>query len=337
MSLKMKKNYTIRLSYIVPAYNMEKYLNDCVKSIIKQKVLNTEIILVDDGSTDNTSEICDKYAAEYGFIHVIHKENGGISSARNAGLKKARGEYVCFVDSDDFFKQAFAQNFLEICETEKLDIIRGWYGIYDEERGVFVDHQYPNISFSNKTLSGKEFLVHTITEKANEVVPWLGFFRREYLLEHNLQFPEGIAYEEDQLFFLEALLCDDNCRVYQSDIEFYAYRKRAGSATKSPKLKQVQDIIYVVEKETELISSFHLTGKVREAAYKYICSSFYQLTSIYGRLEKKYAERAAKLAPFWMKWQSICHPYDRHQQVKIFLFTFARWFVDLVYKRRGLS
>lgn len=74
------------------------------------------------------------------------------------------------------------------------------------------------------------------------MVPWLGFFKREYLTKHNLLFPEGIAYEEDQLFFLEALICDQKCRIYQSDLEFYAYRKRDGSATKTPTLKQVQDV-----------------------------------------------------------------------------------------------
>ena len=332
--MEIGKGYGKSISFVVSVFNMEKYLSACLESIIEQNVNDAEIILVDDGSTDSSAALCDQYAQKYEFIKAIHKENGGISSARNVGLMAANGEYVCFVDSDDYFKCDFAKRFLKICREEKLDIIRGWYGIYDEEVKGYTDHFYPNISFSNQTVSGADFLIKSVLEHANEVVPWLGFFRRDYLLNHGLSFPEGIAYEEDQLFFLEALICDKDCRAYQSDIEFYAYRKRAGSATKSPKLKQIKDILFVVREETKLIDKYSLTGELRRAAYKYICASFYQLTSIYGRLPEGQAKEAAKMVPFWMKWQCICHPYDRHKLIKIFLFTFARWFVDVVYKRR---
>lgn len=313
---------------------MEQYLEECIQSILSKNFSSSEIILVDDGSTDRTTLICDRYAEQFDFVYVIHKKNGGISSARNAGLDKARGKYVCFIDSDDFIKMDFAEEFLEICESNNLDIIRGWYGIYEEAENIYIDHQFPDITYSNKVLTGKEFLNRSISEKANEVVPWLGFFRREYLLRHGLKFPEGIAYEEDQLFFLEALLCDDSCRVYQSDIEFYAYRKRAGSATKTPTLKQVQDILFVVEMETELVKKYNLHGKVKKSVLQYICSSFYQLTSIYGRLQKQDAVKAAQMTPFWIKWQCIRYPYDWHQWIKIVLFTYVRWVVDYVYRRK---
>lgn len=324
----------IELSYIIPAYNMEKYLDECIQSILNRQFDNSEIILVDDGSTDSTPFICDQYAAKYNFINVIHKKNGGISSARNVGLDKAQGKYVCFIDSDDFIKVDFAEKFLEICNKNQLDIIRGWYGIYEEETGAYSEHPYPEITYTNKALNGQAFLNHSVEERANEVVPWLGFFRREFLTKNNIRFPEGIAYEEDQLFFLKALLCDKTCRVYQSNIEFYAYRKRAGSATKTPAVKQAEDILYVVEQESLLIEKYGLTGNNRKAALKYVCSSFYQLTSIYGRLEKKDALKVAKMTPFWIKWQCIKYPYDRHQWIKIVLFTYARWFVDYVYRSR---
>lgn len=330
----MNKENKIKLSFVVPIYNMEKYLEACIRSILLQNVEHSEIILVDDGSTDTSVSLCDKYVKQYENIKGIHKANGGISSARNEGLLAAQGEYICFVDSDDFFKKEFANDFLEICEKEDLDIIRGWYGIYEEDTKTYQKHLFPEISYSNKTLSGYDFLKKSVLEHANEVVPWLGFFKRDYLVKNKLFFPEGIAYEEDQLFFLEALICDKECRVYQSDIEFYSYRKRQGSATKTPKFKQIEDILYVVEKEKELLDKYQLQKDIKNSAFKYICSSFYQLTSIYGRLKKEDAIKTAKITPFWMKWQCICHPYDRHQFLKILLFTFARWVVDLVYKRR---
>lgn len=330
-------NKDIKVSFVVPVYNMEKYLETCVKSILSQNVEQLEIILVDDGSTDLSVFLCDKYAEQYENVKVIHKINGGISSARNEGLLAAQGKYICFVDSDDFFKMDFANDFLKICEKENLDIIRGWYGIYEEDTKIYQKHFFPEISFCNKTLSGYDFLKKSVLEHANEVVPWLGFFKRDYLLKNKLVFPEGISYEEDQLFFLEALISDKDCRVYQSSIEFYSYRKRQGSATKTPTLKQIEDILYVVERETALLDKYQLPKDVHNAALKYICSSFYQLTSIYGRLKKENAKKAVKMTPFWMKWQCICHPYDRHQQIKIFLFTFTRWFVDFIYRKRGVS
>lgn len=334
--MKKKLQNTYDLSFIVPVYNMERYLKDCVESILGQSGVRYEIILVDDGSTDSSPAICDSYAENYDYISVIHKINGGISSARNAGLFTAKGNYICFVDSDDFFKYNFSNEFINICREKDLDIIRGWYGIYDDDRKSYCEHSFPNISYCNQKLTGHEFLIKSVFEHANEVVPWLGFFKREYLLKHQLDFPQGIAYEEDQLFFLQVLLCDPKCTVYQSNTEFYAYRKRTGSATKTPTLKQVKDILFVVEKEQVLIKKYSLHGQTKTAAQKYICSSFYQLTSIYGRLKNEDAQVAVRLTPFKMKWNCICHPYDMHQFIKIFLFTFARGIVDMVYKRRNL-
>lgn len=332
--IEMNEHNIYRLTYIVPIYNMEKYMKQCIDSIIDQELDNIEIILVDDGSTDTSPQLCDEYSKKYPFIYTLHKKNGGISSARNVGLNRARGKYVCFVDSDDFYKIKFAEEFLNICENNNVDIIRGWYGIFDEEIQDYLSHPFPPVTYTHQVLSGHDFLIKSVSEKANEVVPWLGFFKRDYLIKNNLYFPEGISYEEDQLFFLEALLCDVKCRVYQSNVEFYGYRKRRGSATKSPSLKQVEDIIYVVNAETTLIDKYKVKGKTKKAAYKYICSSFYQLTSIYGRLKKIDREIIVKKVPFWMKQQCIFYPYDSHQQIKVFLFTFARKIVDWVYDGR---
>lgn len=88
-------------SIIIPVYNVEKYLNECVDSVLNQKNVDYEIILVDDGSTDNSGQICDEYLKKHSNVSVIHKVNGGLSDARNAGLESAEGDYILFVDSDD--------------------------------------------------------------------------------------------------------------------------------------------------------------------------------------------------------------------------------------------
>lgn len=327
----------IKLSFIVPVYNVEDYILDCLNSIIAQKCEGYEIIIINDGSTDNSLSIVENYVKNLKNVKLITKENEGISVARNIGLENAVGEYVCFIDSDDFYKIDFAQHFLDICYKYDLDIIRGVYGIYDDESKQYLSHEVPNMTYANTVLKGKDFLLYSINEHSNEVVPWLGFYKKEFLIKNNLFFPVGVSYEEDQLFFLEAIL-NKECKIYQTNIEFYAYRKRNGSATKTPTLKQVKDIIFVVNNENRIVQSLSLEEKYYSAAKKYICSSLYQLTSIYGRLKKDDKKKVSKLFSTSMGNECIKYSYDNHQKIKIFLFTYLRWSVDLIYKikfRRG--
>lgn len=327
----------IKVSFVVPVFNVEQYVAECLHSILMQSLREIEILVIDDGTRDGSMEIVRSLQKERSDIRIIEQTNQGISAARNAGLREAVGEYVCFMDSDDFYSLDFAANFYEQCKQNNLDILRGWYGIYDEGDKSYLPHPFPRIDYQNQMLSGREFLRRSVSKKANEVVPWLGFFRREYLLRNGVSFPEGIGYEEDHLFFLQALLCDPCCKVMQSDMEFYAYRKRSGSATKTPTLKQVQDILAVVNAEFALIDEQkQLSDPEKRAARCYASASFYQLTSIYGRLKADEKQCAAAMVPMGIKWKCIRSPFDRHQQLKILLFTYARWVVDIVYQVRRL-
>lgn len=320
----------INISFIIPVYNVDKYLEKCLESIISQENISKEIIIVDDGSTDNSLKIAQQFANKYDYISIFTEENFGVSSARNKGIKCAKGEYICFIDADDFYHQDFASKFYDICKNNNLDIIRGVYSIYDDYSKEYIGHSNQSKEYYNKLLTGEEFLIESIREKANEVVPWLGFFKKDFILEHNIFFPEGISYEEDQLFFLEALL-QKECLIYQSDINFYSYRKRLGSATKTPTLKQAKDILYVVSQERELVNMLKRNKEVKKAAQKYICSSFYQLTSIYGRLNYKDRKTILKMVSLKTKLLCLLHPYDFHQFIKITFFTFFPYFVDFVY------
>ena len=113
------------ISVIVPVYNVEKYLGKCVDSILAQTYENLEIILVEDGTKDNSGAICDAYAAKDSRIRVIHKENGGLSSARNAGMDIARGEYFGFVDSDDWIEPKMYETLLNLAEKYHADLVCG--------------------------------------------------------------------------------------------------------------------------------------------------------------------------------------------------------------------
>lgn len=113
-----------KISVIVPVYNVEDYLEECINSILGQTYKNLEIILVDDGSTDNSSKICDIYEKKDKRIKVIHKENGGLSSARNEGLKYRTGEYISFVDSDDFIDKTMYEKLYSAIKKYDADVVR---------------------------------------------------------------------------------------------------------------------------------------------------------------------------------------------------------------------
>lgn len=110
------------ISVIVPIYNVEKYLPRCIESILNQSFKEFELILVDDGSSDNSGKICDIYAEKDERVKVIHKENGGVSSARNVGIKAVNGEYIGFVDPDDYIDREMYKNLYELCENNNCDI-----------------------------------------------------------------------------------------------------------------------------------------------------------------------------------------------------------------------
>lgn len=321
---------SIQISFIIPVYNLQDYLSQCINSLINQKKIKKEIIIVDDGSTDDSLGIAENFSKQYSYITVYKQSNLGVSSARNKGIKCAKGEYICFIDGDDFYHQDFASKFYDICKSNNLDIIRGVYSIYDDYSKEYISYSNQSKEYYNKLLTGEEFLIESIREKTNEVVPWLGFFKKDFILNHNIFFPAGISYEEDQLFFLEALL-QKECLIYQSDINFYSYRKRLGSATKTPTLKQAKDILYVVSQERQLINVLGRNKEVKKAAQKYICSSFYQLTSIYGRLSYKDRKTILKMVSLKTKLLCLVYPYDFHQFVKILLFSVCPLIIDFIY------
>ena len=152
---------SIKFSIIIPVYNVEKYLNECVDSVLNQTYKYMEIILVDDGSTDSSPQICDSYAEKDNRIRAIHKENGGLSSARNAGIKNMTGDYVLFLDSDDFWDNNKALEHLSyIISEQKPDVV--CYGYKEFCTGYFKDERrsktgsYYHRQMGNRSWRGRE-------------------------------------------------------------------------------------------------------------------------------------------------------------------------------------
>ena len=209
------------LSVIVPVYNVEEYLARCVDSILAQTYQNLEVILVDDGAGDRSGAICDAFAARDSRVRVIHKENGGLSSARNAGLEAAGGEYIGFVDSDDWITEDAYANLLNLAEKYRVKLVCG--GRYDVsgktgEKTVGLCPSKEEV-ISSEELVGRIFLWDGCDSSACDKL-----YHRS-LLEH-FRYPEGKVCEDVPVTYKIILQTD---RVVLSDRPFYHYYHRPGS------------------------------------------------------------------------------------------------------------
>lgn len=180
----------IRLSYIVPVFRVEKYLAKCIDSLLQQGLSATEyeIILVDDGSDDNCPDICNQYAERFAQIQVIHQKNKGLSGARNTGIRHAKGNYICFVDSDDYVKEFSYPLIVKKAEEENADLLQ--FGL----QLVYNDHcQVLKSNGNTHSYTGEEFLKKKMSERCS---CWIYLIRRQLLIDTDTFFTEGITYED---------------------------------------------------------------------------------------------------------------------------------------------
>ena len=229
-----------KISVIVPVYNVEQYLERCVDSIINQTYKNLEIILVNDGSTDNSGQLCDELAKKDDRIRVIHKKNGGVSETRNLGSRESNGKYITFIDSDD----VVSVNMIEELYTNLLgngaDIsIGNVIHNYNINNVVFDDSNNDILSWNNEEAL-KEFLKAKITS----FYPVAKLFKKNIILD--LEFNVDFKLAEDAMFITEILL-EKDVKVVYSFKDIYAYCHRSESATTSINRDTVFDTIKVYD------------------------------------------------------------------------------------------
>lgn len=247
-----------KVSIILPVYNVEKYLEECLNSAIGQTLEQIEIIAVDDGSTDNSSLILDKYAKKYNNIKVITQKNKGLSGARNTGLKHASGEYIYFLDSDDYIDINAMKNCYEIAKTNNLDIIT-----FDAK--TFIDGEYTgkplNGNYSRYKLldseirSGEDFYNYAIKKRGYRPPVWLNFYKLEFIRRNNLKFYEGLLHE-DELFSFESFI-KANKVMYIPQKYFFRRVRQDSIMTKKSTSRNVYSFITIAEEAYE----FYKTNK----------------------------------------------------------------------------
>lgn len=250
------------LTVVVPVYNVENYIEKCVLSILNQRIRKMEILLINDGSTDNSGQICNRLASENKQIKVWHKENGGLSDARNYGLNKATGKFIAFVDSDDFLKADTYGVLLKKAKDNDLDIVIGNGIKYISRDEIYYETNHRKDT--EVVYKGQDFLVKLIEEKKMNMQVMLNLYRRDLILDNELFFGEGL-FHEDELWTPQVFLKAK--KVQHTDVDFYYYREREGSITqREDKTKNALDLLKIVSK----------------------------LNSVYSNLEDQYAEKILK-------------------------------------------
>lgn len=252
-----------RISVVVPIYNVEQYIDKCISSILNQSFTDLEIILVDDGSKDKSGEICDRYKSKDNRIKVIHKENGGLSSARNAGIEIATSEYIAFVDGDDFIhKDMYSILFEEILKNKSDIVICNFERIYDkqvEQMKAFEDVK--SKKFNN--IQALEMLYGD--EGAQFTVAWNKLYKRE--LFDNIRYDYGKIHEDEFIIHKLLYVCKNICYI---NLPLYYYVQRENSIINSEFNIKKLDVIYAMSERNKFFYQIGEKELKYKAEYNYI-------------------------------------------------------------------
>ena len=319
-------------SIVIPVYNVEKYLEECVDSILKQKFTDYEIILVDDGSNDSSGDICDKYSEKYVFIKTIHKKNGGQSDARNVGTAVALGDYIIYIDSDDYVSDdEFLSDISKHILTYGSEIVMYKFSKYFDESKIL-----DKCSFSfpdTKKFAGDELLLEMVKRDAYYGMAWTKAFKRSIASE----FDTSLVCEDMDWFFN---LLSNSKSFSVIDKEYIAYRQRAGSVTSSLKIRNLSDFIVTLEKWSKIIAQAEFSESKRRALNGSLAKYYSNLLIVYSRLndkcKKEYVNRIKSLN-FLLNYSLSSRPMQIKKVYRIAGFSTVIAMLKFVDKLKGMK
>jgi glycosyltransferase involved in cell wall biosynthesis len=243
----------MKVSIIIPVYNVEEYLQECLNSAVNQTLEDIEIICINDGSTDSSLEILNKYKDRCFNIKIINQENKGLSATRNVGIRNAKGKYIYFLDSDDYIDLDSMRICYEESEKFSLDILTfDAECFYDKDYiGIEMNENYSRLNLLDENvMNGKEFYIQSNKKKCYKAPVWLNFYKTEFIRTTELFFTEGILHE-DEIHTCQALLAAN--RVKYISNKFFKRRFRNDSImTSKPNIKRVDGNFMVVKKLYEI-------------------------------------------------------------------------------------
>lgn len=277
------------ISIIVPVYKVERYLPRCIESILRQTYTNFELILVDDGTPDRSGIICDRYAEKDSRIRVIHKENGGVSSARNAGIDAAQGEWITFIDSDDWVLEKYLDVLIEPLIEENYDLTVGrleWRYLTIGKR------ELPKVLINVREIN--DTWISHIADSMEFHGPCYKLFSKNVIVRNSIYFPMGIAVAEDTIFVNRYLKCCNKICMTGKTIYYYN-RLNEFSVTTSPRYfkdRSLWDVEYI-NSYMEWVDSYGANEKLRNSiiSQKALSRFLVNVRSVIGNFDEDEAKK----------------------------------------------
>ncbi|MCM1264176.1 MAG: glycosyltransferase [Butyrivibrio sp.] len=289
------------ISVIVPIYNIEAYIEKCIKSIIGQTYHNLEIILVDDGSADNSGRICDRYAELDNRIMVLHKENGGLSDARNYAIDRAHGDLLAFVDGDDWIHPQMYELMQDAMELHEADVVTCWFERTDKDFGK---RQYKQDELNVRLLSGAEALCDIETPL---VVAWNKLYKREIF--ENIRYPKDRLHEDEYIIHRIFYKCR---KVAVIDKPLYFYTIRDGSIVSHMTPVRIDNTLEALADRVEFAGNMNWTEVMPAVIKRYCdyCIDRYRdiASGHYDYIERIYLD---------ILWQSEQNMVQKYSNIKI--------------------
>lgn len=255
----------IKLTIIIPVYNLEDYILFCLDSIVNQIEEKVEVIIINDGSTDKTGEICCKYAKKYKYIKYFYQKNAGVSSARNMGIKKACGEYIWFIDGDDWILEESIKMILkEIEENNNIEIFLGdFIKSFNKKTKVRSNLKKENLKKYNNSIEYPQNYINLFKYDLCNLSLWCNIIKKDLFFLNNIKFDISVKHTEDLDCMLELLLSTSKVKLLTNPI--YVYRQgRKNSATTNYTAKRVNDIMNFVIKWYDKINNNIANDELKE-------------------------------------------------------------------------
>ena len=312
----------MKLSIIIPVYNVEQYLQKCLDSVLVDNAFTGQVICVNDGSTDGSLTILEEYTKQYPNVEIMSQPNAGLSAARNAGLKHATGDYVFFLDSDDWVLPGSIDKVLSQVDGEDV-IYFNAKKYYEDKQCYGRELNIPEL----KHMDGQSYFT-AICDKPRDlpfVCVWGGLYKRSFLIENNLYNEPGI-YHEDNYFTPQVLLAAKDVSSINEYV--YAYRLRKGSITAHVTEKHIKDQLFVAR---SLYALYEKRGNVANAFYSNICGIYITL------IESGY-RHAIPVGRYWRKTDSrrMLRGADEVRSRKIAKLTFVHPYMAYKYMTDSL-
>lgn len=313
------------ISVVVPVYNVEKYLEKCLQSLIEQCYSDMEIVVVDDKSTDRSLCIAKKYE-KYNNVKVISKEkNTGLSDSRNVGIRESRGQYIMFLDSDDYVEDGCFFKIQEIVKKEnEPDIVYfGYSEEYESTNEKYIKYGY--VSQKDKIYTGEEFAIAELKQRNLYAAACFGIYNREFIVRNNLYFESGLLHE-DELWTPQVILRAN--KVYTSDYVFYHYLRRNGSITRSGnKTKHGQDMLCICKKLDIL------ANEIKNPELKKYMDNHIAMLYMKGMTEGRLYQTNMEIDRFY-PLRKVCFKKDRAKAI-LFAFSLRLYYRINIMKTQG--